>query len=69
MAVTLFHILYYLLSWMIEVEETGIAHIQWGFWFFQSLTSVILSPVFYWIYIQLEANTRGFDTSDVEEAL
>lgn len=68
-AIFLFHLGYYILSWGLEIDEAGKAHIQWGFWILQSLTTLILSPIFYWFYIQIESATRGFDTSDVEEAL
>ena len=68
-AVSLFHLLYYLLSWLLEHEAAGTASVQWAFWFLQLLSSVVFAPLFYFVYLRLEATTRGFDTSDVEEAL
>lgn len=68
-AVCLFHICYYAFSWTFEIEEAGASQVQWGFWFLQSLTTVILSPIFYWTYAQIESATRGFDSNEVEEAL
>lgn len=68
-SVCIFHFSYYLFSWTFEIDEAGASQIQWGFWFLQCLTTLALSPVFYWTLVRIESATRGFDTSDVEEAL
>ncbi|MEC9281173.1 MAG: hypothetical protein VX642_00570 [Bdellovibrionota bacterium] len=68
-SVILFHFCYYLFSWMIEDDASGYASIQWGFWLLQLLSTALFAPLFYWIFVRVEAATRGFDTSDVEEAI
>ncbi|MFK8139269.1 MAG: hypothetical protein AB8E15_12995 [Bdellovibrionales bacterium] len=70
-----FHILYYVLSFV--MEDTSIsgssrgksASPQFFFSFFQIITTSLVGIIFYWINMQIEIHTRKFDTDDVEGIL